>query len=357
MQCSILSVDDQRWISMIRKTPHDFYHLPEYVRVSAKQDGGHPAAFFAEEGGNEALIPLVIRPIEPGPDDQPTDLYDVTSPYGYGGPILHVTHGSPVEFWSRVLERFVAELKVRGFISAFLRLHPLQELPLAPLQSCGRLVKHGDTVSFDLSKPDEQIFVEMKRDNRRIIRKSWREGQIARVDESWSTFEDFLDIYYATMRKSNAQNYYFFPRNYFVELRDMLGSRVNLAVVEINRRVAASCLFVEECGFVQAHLMGTREAYVAEQPSRVLFDFVRRWAQERGNRYFHIGGGRGGRNDTLYRFKSGLSKTTHPFYSWRYIVDQREYERLVERRHPTSDDDANDVDGYFPAYRLPIIDI
>ena len=45
---------------------------------------------------------------------------------------------------------------------------------------------------------------------------------------------------------------------------------------------------------VQAHLAGSSEELKSLSPLKVLLDDVRRWAQERGNQVFHLGGGRAG---------------------------------------------------------------
>jgi hypothetical protein len=45
-----ISPEDPRWEKFLRTCRHDFYHLPEYVKLCAKSEGATPAAFYAEDG-------------------------------------------------------------------------------------------------------------------------------------------------------------------------------------------------------------------------------------------------------------------------------------------------------------------
>jgi hypothetical protein len=77
-----------------------------------------------------------------------------------------------------------------------------------------------------------------------------------------------------------------------------------------------------------------------------MWDDVRRWAAERGDRVIHLGGGRGGSNDSLFAFKARFSPRRHEFYTGRWVLDPRRYDRLAQL--------APDPDpGYFPPYRAP----
>jgi hypothetical protein len=106
--------------------------------------------------------------------------------------------------------------------------------------------------------------------------------------------------------------------------------------------------FFEYRGFVQGYIASTRreDNHYAD---KLLYDTVRRWAKERGNRIFHFGGGVGGANDSLFSYKAGFSPRRHPFHTWRVVTDPDAYRRLVAERNPTADPD--DRTGTFPPYR------
>jgi hypothetical protein len=77
---------------------------------------------------------------------------------------------------------------------------------------------------------------------------------------------------------------------------------------------------------------------------------MRDWAKARGNRVLHLGGGVRS-NDELYDFKRGFYPHSRPVLSWRNVVDLDLYAAEVaawERQHQRA---ADDLGGYFPAYR------
>jgi len=108
-------------------------------------------------------------------------------------------------------------------------------------------------------------------------------------------------------------------------------------------------MFVETCGIVQYHLSGTDERFATHAPTRLLHHFFIRWARERGDRWLHLGGGRGGANDSLMQYKAGFSSGRTPFYTLRVVLDEQAYARSVAARDPSLD--ASDRSGYFPLYR------
>ena len=156
------------------------------------------------------------------------------------------------------------------------------------------------------------------------------------------------------MTRVGAEPHYFFPRSYFHELKNGLRGSLHLWLVRFRDSVACAGLFSEVCGIVQAHLLGSRPEYNRNEPTRLMMHSVRRWAKSRGNRLFHLGGGVGGRRDSLFQFKSGFSKLRGEFYTFRAVVDAKAYAALVRACRPHMATDAIDTPDFFPAYRMPV---
>ena len=83
--------------------------------------------------------------------------------------------------------------------------------------------------------------------------------------------------------------------------------------------------------------------------AELVLDFARNWAKDRGNDVLHLGGGVGSRNDSLFEFKAGFSKTRHDFVTWHLVFMPDVYDDLEKKRDSILGP-AEDV-GYFPAYR------
>ena len=353
MRTELLEADSPRWTEVLAGVRHDFYHLPEYLQFAVRrQEPGLPLAFVAEDEGQRLFVPLIVRAIPDAvtPDGAPR--FDVSGPRGYPGPLAVLDHArEPDAFVDRALQAMTTALRERGVVSAFIRLHPLLTASPEPFRRTGTIVHHGDSTSIDLTKSDEELWRETDHGHRQGIRKAMRLGYTARVDESWERFDGFVAIYQETMRRLDARPFWRFGADYFRDLRETLGTRIHLCVVEIGDELAAAALLTEVEGLVEFHLSGTADAHLRASPSKVLIHYARSWAKARGDDCFHLTGSlRAG--DPLSQFKAGFSPSRHPVWSWRLIVDPEEYVRLSSAREIVHGV-ATAPDGFFPAYRSP----
>jgi hypothetical protein len=338
MRVELIDPDAARWREAVRSLPHDVYHLPAYVRLAAAEEGGEPRAAYVDDGPSRLLLPLIVRRVGPG-------RLDGTSPYGYPGPLASGPAAFVRSAWAAVRERLHAE----GLVSLFVRLHPL--LNPCPPRGAGVVVQHGETVSVDLRLPADEQWRQTASGHRNEINRAVRAGHRAYVDERWQHLPAFGRLYRATMSRRGAAQHYMFTDRYFEQLREALGERLHLGVVDIGGAIAAAGLFTETNGTVQYHLSGSDEAFTRERPTKLLLHFARGWAKARGNTVLHLGGGIGGRPDSLFRFKAGFSTARHPFCTLRVVLDDIAYAELVHAHDAGLD--AADLERFFPLYRQP----
>jgi hypothetical protein len=334
----ILRPDDPLWTGFLSRAPHDFYHLPGYVSLCAAQEQGRARALYVEDGDRAMLLPFLVRRIHGGGRD-------ACSPYGYPGPL--VSGGDDPGFIGHALARGMQALEIEGIVSLFVRLHPL--LNPVPPPGVGTVVRHADTVAVDLSLPAEVLWSQTRRNHRAQINQAREAGYRFGVDLDPAHDLVFRRLYLATMARLGADRYYHFDDAYFDGLRAVLGDSLHLGVVELEGRVVAAGLFTEMCGIVQMHLTGADERATRHQPMKLVFDGVRAWAQQRGDHWLHLGGGRGGADDSLLHFKAGFSPLRRPYHTLRVVIMEDEYRRLVAHRSPSLD--PADLAGHFPLYR------
>jgi pyridoxal phosphate-dependent aminotransferase EpsN len=331
---------------------HDLHHLPQYHRVEEHRLKATAHLFTYDDGDYLIALPLLLRPV----GDLLPGWNDATSVYGYGGPIAsHQRIPEPVvRAFQAALREEVVE---RNVIAVFSRLHPLigQHDLLAGLGECRAI---GQTVSIDLTLSLEKQRAQYRDTYSRRINKQRREGSIACLhDQEKRYLGDFVSIYNETMRRVKADGSYFFGQDYFSQLACELGSVLQLFVAVIGSKLAAAGLFTICDGIVQYHLGGTRDEFLKLSPMPLIFDTVRLWASEIGAHVFHLGGGVGAKEDSLFHYKAGFSDRRHNFATWRWIVAPEVYRDLCERQTR-----MNKLQGlepaladYFPAYRCPKI--
>ena len=346
MDVELLSPTSRSWVDVLEATEHDFYHLPAYAVLSARLDGGSARALFVKDGARTLLMPFIARPIPDG-----GGAWDALTPYGYPGPLVTGEDDAEARdaFASRALEASSAVLRADGCVSLFARLHPL--IGATPRPENGLVVQHGTTVHVDLRKSEAEHWAETMSGHRNEINRAIKNGHRAYFDDGFRHADRFVEIYQRTMSRVGAAAHYFFDRDYLIGLREALGPRLRLAIVEIGGAVAATGLFVETGGIVQYHLSGTDEAFMRERPTKLMLHFVRGWAKERGAKWLHLGGGVGGGEDSLFKFKAGFSKARSPFFTLRLVVDPALYRTLSRAKHAEADETV--LDGFFPLYRRP----
>jgi hypothetical protein len=345
MRVDLLATDDRAWLALLEAVPHDFYHLPSYVSMAAAQEGGTARGLLVEEADRAMFLPLIVRDVA-----ESDGARDAISPYGYPGPLFRGELDDA--FVLRASAALKARLREENVVSLFVRLHPLLNREVRPLQAAGTIVAHGETVSIDLDRTAAEIWSDTQSGHRNEINRSIRAGHRAYLDDAWTHEADFVRIYRETMTRRGASPYYMFGRDYVRALRAALGPRLHLCVVEIDGVVAAAGLFAETCGIVQYHLSGTDDAFARERPTKLMLHYVRGVMKERNNRVMHLGGGLGAAADSLFKFKAGFSKQRQPFETWRVVVDADRYADLVRARDSTAE--PTDARGFFPAYRRPL---
>jgi hypothetical protein len=191
------------------------------------------------------------------------------------------------------------------------------------------------------------MWSQTRSDHRNHINRERRNGTKVVFDD-WDRLGEWVEVYHDNMRRVGAMPYYFFSREHLAALHDAVGDRMHLAVALVGDEVVGGNTFFEHDGIIQGYVSSTRRAK-NRYADELLYDEVRRWCKERGNAVFHMGGGKGGRNDSLFSYKAGFSPNRHPFHTWRVVTDPAAYRELVERRNPAAD--LADMSGTFPPYR------
>ena len=148
MRVDLIEPTDRRWRDTLATIRHDFYHLPGYVSLESSRLGGTAMAAYVEQPGVRLLLPVIRRAI-PG-----SDAFDLVSPYGYPSPIAQF---EDVALLRGAFSAVVQTLRERGFVSMFVRLHPILELPDGALTDLGTLVEHG--------RPCRSTYARTKRNN------------------------------------------------------------------------------------------------------------------------------------------------------------------------------------------------
>jgi hypothetical protein len=333
---------------------YDVYHLPEYHLLSEPQERGRGVLFAYREGDALAAWPFVIREISAidGLESAGAGYSDMTSVYGYPGPVWNTQAGMRDGFFARfqkVVENAAREMRI---VSMFSRMNPVLG-NAGWIGDIGVLEKMGQTVSIDLTEPVEVQLRGYRKDHRDGIRKAGQRGCAAFHDASMAHFEEFIDLYHQTMTRVGAGARYFFDQKYFADLRTAMGAHLHLFVASLADAPCAAGLFIHTGSIVQFHLSGSSPEGLKHAGSKLVVDEARKWAVAAGAHSLHLGGGVGSKEDSLFLFKSGFSGKRHDFLVWKNILQPELYRDLLRTRKEWLLGEGGELadDHFFPAYR------
>lgn len=355
MDVQILALDDPRWLQFLDGIRHDVYHLPTYVSIESKRLKAPAEAIVVQDKNKILFLPYLLRSCKDVYSDHLKDqeILDIISPYGYSGIALSPEAiGDPI-FIQSSLQESIKAFKDKNICSAFFRLHPILSSQYIEHLDSPTATPDGVTVSVDLLQPESKIWAHTRKGHQSTINKCKRLGLQARIVPYAESIEVFTSIYTETMNRVSATQSYYFNQDYFENLLN-LGDKLHCCIVENADQIVAASLFFECCGIVQAHLGGTRTAFMTQSPFSLLLHHMRLWAKEQGNEFLHLGGGLGGsQEDRLFKFKSGFSRQQHDFYTLRLIINPEVYAELLQHRAQAIDVPIEQLQQstFFPAYR------
>lgn len=314
----------------------DFYFTYDYHALSVQSPNTFSLIDFKKENF-EIALPIIIRPI---PN---SEFFDASSVYGYAGP-LYNSQNIPDDILHDFQNELINVLNELKIVSLFSRLHPfIKNENLIP--NFGEIVSLSETVYINLKLSLEEQYQHYRKGVKSDIKALLREGYEVYEDVNLNYIDEFISIYNENMHRVGAAQMYFFPKEYYYKFFESKEIGAKLYIVKKGEEVVCGSIIVFSDSIIQYHLSGTKTMYLRNSPVRLLLDRIR--LNFSGNKYdiFHLGGGVGSAEDSLFNFKAGFSKERLKFKIWKLIVNQQIYDDLCNKA------EVSLSDPYFPAYR------
>ena len=233
----LLTPSDPAWDDHLAVAKRDIYHLAGYHAYAKGSGEGEPMLIIVGDRRHGLAWPYLLRRIDAIEGLAGTDATDVTSVYGYPGPVAWGCQPGDsflAEAWQEILEVW----RQQRVVSAFTRFHPLLGnaaivAAFPPPADCAEmplpqpLVPGGLTVSIDCRLDD----VAARRGYAKVLRQeidaARRAGLVTEVDEKWSEIGTFTRLYGETMERSGAGAEYRVCVSDVRRLREALGGRLH----------------------------------------------------------------------------------------------------------------------------------
>lgn len=320
------------YLHLIPAEKRDIYFAPEYYSLYQNYGDGEACCYVFEKDGEIVMYPFLRNPITPLGYKLDKEYYDIQGAYGYNG-IIASNHDSGLinAFW----ESFDVWCKKNDVVAEFSRFHPLlnnQELASPKMKTF--YSRH--TVALDLT--DDDIWMhQISSKNRNMIRKAEKEGvTIVESDD----YETFRKLYNGTMSDLHAEDFYFFPPEYYGEYKQTFKDESLLCLATYDGKVIAGSMFMYSDYYAHYHLSARDRGYSRCAANNLILWYGIQKAKERGCRWLHFGGGTtGDDNDSLLKFKRDFSKTLGEFWIGKRVHNEVVFNEIVQQwqtLHPES---------------------
>lgn len=336
--------EKKRWNDVVRSfRDYDVYYLNAYLKSLFINGDGDPLLFYYEDDDLRGINVVLKRDvsldarfegkIEPG------KYFDFTTPYGYGGWIMEGDGNN-----QRLFDLYDKWCLENGIICEFVRFHPLIENQRYCTDNYN-VIPLGQVIALDL-RDKEVMWSNMSSRNRNKIKKAVNSGVTVSVGQK-DKIDDFIEIYEETMDRDNAEDYYYFKREYYDCLFDELeDDEIYIFNSELDGKMLSNCIIFKVNGRLSYHLAGSTRTSGNIYETNLLIYQVGLWGNENNCVSLILGGGVGSAEDNLYRFKKGFDdKHSYQFYIGKKMYNQDAYDYLVSLR--------SDIGNmrFFPAYR------
>ncbi|MBQ0043350.1 MAG: GNAT family N-acetyltransferase [Lachnospiraceae bacterium] len=373
----ILLQNADRWNQILANFPQaDVYFTREYVKAFAQNGDGEARLLYYPGDDIQAMNIVMRRPV-PIPDNAKdangdlTSYYDYVTPYGYGG--FLISSGLKDEKPGRSLNKIfrfgnsndyvypmeygdieAAKKKLadeyRQFcvnnriVCEFNRYHTVIG-NAHELEGLYEVRDLGHTVCIDTSS-EEVIWNNFSSSNRNVIRKAEKLGVEIHYGRSKELYDEFREIYNATMDNVGAEEYYYFNEQFYDSILNDLGENAQLFYATYNGEIVAMSIIMFGGNQMHYHLSASKMEYRNLGATNLILYKAAVYGAQRGYKTFHLGGGVGSHADSLYQFKKRFNRGADTQFSIgraTFIPDV--YERLCKINI------GDKETGYFPAYR------
>ncbi|MET6991020.1 GNAT family N-acetyltransferase [Sediminicola arcticus] len=332
-----------------QKWNNNTYYRYEYLNYYENEN--NTLKYFIFKKDNEAIIlmPFLLRVISVL--NQTTNYFDVTTPYGYGGPLLieNLPEEEYQEFWKHVKNWY----KNNGVVTEFVRFGLIDNQHFYD----GYLLPTLKNIKGRILKDQEQqwdAFLPKVRNNYRAACNHNLSFKIFNKEAITSiVISSFYEIYMDTMKRRSATSYYYFSNSYFQNLILSNPNNFYIAFTYFENKPISTELIIGYKDDIYAFLGGTLSEYFECRPNDFLRVEVIKWASINQKKSYILGGGRVD-GDGLYKNKKALFPKDDDvvFYTGRKVIDEDAYEYLNQLASEKSSDANIQVDEhFFPKYR------
>lgn len=332
MLFSILNHDSPEWNVLFESLPldqQDIFYSPSFARLCKntlnREDEVLCAAMTSEAG--VLIYPFVKRSLARLTSfPSSAGLYDLISLYGRGGIVGSTQALMDVAPFHAAM---AAYCRGNAIVCGFDRFHPViaNDVRAAP---DARIMDVGGFVVVDMRPEMDAIENSFKQSVRKDLRKAERNGITCFAESNCDHLKEFLDIYYHTMGRNSAAEFYYFNEEYFLALDKEIPGQFHFFYAVAGNDIVSCELVLHHGKYCHSFLGGTKREALPLCANPILKREIIRFFKGQGCEYFLLGGG-SKPDDGIFNFKKAYApEGVLPSRIGGMIWNHRAYEQLRE---------------------------
>ena len=308
----------------------EIYYQWEYIDAFYKNGDGEPFLIYAKDENDNYVFNVYFKRDVANDENLKNEIskneyFDLITPYGYGGvDIIGEKNEKLLQYFFNEFEKFCNN---NSIVSEFVRLNPLTNNYELYKNTDYKILNISKTVYIKLEN-EKQIWNNMESSCRNKIRKAQNAELIVKSGFDRNMFEEFVKIYTETMNRDNAKEYYFFKNDFFESIYKNMKNNAKIYTVYLQGKAINSLIAIYSGENAHYHLSGSSSQYMNLGANNLsLFEAAKDLCNQ-GYKRFHLGGGYGGDDSPLLKFKKAFNKNGElNFYIGKKIFNETKRKR------------------------------
>lgn len=309
----------------------DVCHMPEYHQAyETRTDNAKAIMWCFEDGADRFCYPFLLTPIfVQGPDGtaHQTIYSDISSIYGYSGPLSTTDHRDFLDRAWRTFDQWCADNKV---IAEFTRFSVHADNRHLAHSDC--IVESNREVAVTIMPgSDDELLQGLGKKTRNMIRKAEQAGLIACELDVREWLPAFRALYDETMRRNQSPSFFDYNDRYYDLLLALPQGELQLfGVFQGEQLVSSAMALVHDQGALY-HLGASLQEFSSLGAGNLGMYEMSRSLRIQGITLLNVGGGRTtDADDPLLRFKKSNATGTAPYYIGKRIVNSGGYQEVAK---------------------------
>lgn len=332
MPFSILNSDSPEWGALFESLPleqQDIFYAPSFARLCKNTLNREDEVLCATmtSGAGVVVYPFVKRSLARLTGfPSSSGLYDITGLYGRGGMVGSLAALMDTTPFHTAMAVYCRE---NAIVCGFDRFHPViaNDARTAPE---ARIMEIGGFVVVDLRPEMGAIENAFKPSVRKDLRKAEQNGIACFAESNCDHLKDFMDIYYHTMGRNSADEFYYFNEEYFAALGKEIPGQFHFFYATAGDNIVSCELVLHHGKYCHSFLGGTKREALPLCANPILKREIIRFFKGLGYEYFLLGGG-SKPDDGIFNFKKAYApEGVLPSRIGGMVWNHQAYERLRE---------------------------